>query len=63
MCVCTLYVFVCPLNTGRELGVQQDFQKSSRVSQESFVYVQNVGCFKGRYICLVLIVELNWLLM
>ena len=30
--VCTLCVFVCSLDTGRELGVQQDFQKSSRVS-------------------------------
>ena len=61
--VCTLYVFVCPLDTGRELDVQQDFQKSSRVSQERFFYVQNAGCFKGRYIYVVLIVDLNWLLL
>ena len=61
--VCTLCVFVCSLDTGRELGVQQDFQKSSRVSKERFVYVQNAGCFKGRYIYLVLIVDLNWFLL
>ena len=27
--VCTLCVYVCPLDTGHELDVQQDFQKSS----------------------------------
>ena len=61
--ICTLCVFVCPLDIGHELDVQQDFQKSSRVSEERFVYVPNADCFKGRYIHLVFTVDLEWSLL
>ena len=37
--ICTLCAFVWPLDTGRELGVQKEFRKSSRVYQERFAYV------------------------
>ena len=53
-------VFVCRMDTGRELGVQQDVQNTTRMSWERLVYVQIVGCVKGRYIYLVLIVDLKW---
>ena len=53
-----LCVFVCPLDTGCKLRVQQDLQKSSRVAQERFVYVQIAGCFRSRLIYLVFIIYL-----
>ena len=45
-CVC-LYIYM-----------QQDFWKSSKVFLKRSVYVQNLGYSKGRYIYLVLIVDL-----
>ena len=46
--VYTLCVFVCPLDTGRKLGVQQDFQKSSRVVLGMFYVRSECGLFQGQ---------------
>ena len=64
-----IYIYIhfvclfCPLETGRELDMKQDFQKSSRVSKESFAYVQIAGYSEGRYIYIVLTVDINWRLL
>ena len=38
----------CPLDTGRELGVQQDFQMSSRVVLGTFCVRLECGLFQGQ---------------
>ena len=43
--------------------MQQESQKSPRLSQEPYLQVQIADCVKGRYTYLVLIVDLNWLLL
>ena len=39
------------------------FRRRPGCLRNVFLYVQIVGCVKGRYIYLVLIVDLNWLLL
>ena len=56
-------MFVCPLDTERELDMQQDVRKSSRVVSGMFCVRSECGCSKGRYMYLVLIVDVNWLLL
>ena len=69
ICVCTLCLLVCPLDTGRELDVQQDFQKSSGVFWGYFYLfftctfrmrlVPRAGTYETRYsrLCQVKFVE------
>ena len=41
-------LFVCPLDTERELGVQQDSRKSSRVVLGAFYVLSECGLFQGQ---------------
>ena len=45
--VCTLCVFVCPLETGRELGMQQDFFRG-RLELGTFCLPSECGLFQGQ---------------
>ena len=58
------FVCVCALDTGRELGVQQDFQKDVQSCLRKVLCTLRMRAVpRAGYIYLVLIADVNWILL